>query len=347
MPAKKTGLELLQSTLYNQAQAPEQGQVVISIDKQTICTLQNFITITAMEKAGKGKFLAPIIAGALTRDPHFNIYTRLPEGREEIALFDTEQGDFNFYSSILNIKKLSGLDPLPKSFKAFKMRKLDPEEILLAIKTYLEITPGCSLVVIDGLIDLIYSFNDEDKCARLVKYLMNLTDVHNCAMVASLHRSKTANTTIGHLGSFANRKAQSVLLVEKDQDRGTISLKPERLRDAMTFETIEIQYNKFIGTWEQTLGVPAEDKKAIRMKLPKPEEIADEMHATHIRRVFYQGVKLSYQEIIDGVCQNYGCGQVHAKQKLIPFLINKGHIFAVKGGYVKSGEAKLFVEANA
>ena len=128
-----------------------------------------FITISAIEKGGKGKFIAPIVAGAIKGEEVYGIKTRLPHGINRIALFDTEQGDYNFYKSITNIKRLAQMKILPDHFDAYKLRKSEPEEILPIIETYLKLYPDCSRLAIDGLIDLIYSINDEVKCAILVK----------------------------------------------------------------------------------------------------------------------------------------------------------------------------------
>ena len=336
---KVNPLDILLSTRYTEDREPERGQVIISIENECIATLQNFITISAIEKGGKGKFIAPIVAGAIAGKEVYGISTRLPAERKRVGLFDTEQGDYNFYKSILNIKRLTELDSLPAHFDAYKLRKCEPFEILPTIEAYLKAYPDCALVAIDGLIDLIYSINDEIKCAVLVKQLMNLTEIYNCCIIAALHRSKSAGNTIGHLGSFANRKAQSVLIVEKNKD-GTITMKGEFLRDSAGFTPIQIFYNRNFGTWDRMDYIADEEKGVFRMKKPKPRELDKEIHETNVRRIFYPEAVQKYSDLVDGIAEMYACGQNWAKD-CVPHLISEGLIFKVPGGYTNSREQKL------
>lgn len=335
----RSPLEILQSTKYDQDKELPKDQVVISIEDACIATLQNFITISAIEKGGKGKFIAPILAGAISGEEVYGIKTKLPANRQRVAIFDTEQGDYSFEKAMTNIRRLSGYERLPDNFDSFKLRKCEPHEILPTVEEYFKVYPDCSLVAIDGLLDLTYSMNDEVKCAKLVKQLMNLTETYNTCIVAALHRSKSAGNTIGHLGSFANRKAQAVLISEKNKD-GSLMLKPEFLRESASFNPISIFYNRHTGMWDQMAYVEDEDKGVFRMKKPKPREIDIEIHQTNVRRIFYSEAVQKYSDLVDGVCEMYACGQNWAKE-CIPHLMSEGLLFKVPGGYTCSREQKL------
>ena len=109
---------------------------------------------------------------------------------------------------------------------------------------------------------------------------MNITESYNICIIAALHRSKSAGNTIGHLGSFANRKAQSVLLVEKNKD-GSITMKHEFLRDSAGFSPIQIFYNRHTGMWDRMDYIPDGERGVLRMKKPKPREIDISIHQTN------------------------------------------------------------------
>lgn len=341
---KRSPLDILTETRFSQDHEPDRGKIVITIETEIIATLQNFITVSAIEKGGKGKFIAPFLAGGICGQEVYGISTRLPADRTRVALFDTEQGDYHFYKSITNIKRLAQLERLPDNFDAYKLRKQEPDEILPTIEAYLKTYPDCSLLAIDGLIDLMYSINDEIKCAQLVKRLMNLTEVYNTCIIAALHRSKSSNNTIGHLGSFANRKAESVLLVEKNKD-GSISMKPEYLRNSKGFNPIQIFYNRHTGMWEKMDYVPDDVPGVLRMKKPKPRELDIEIHKTNTRRIFYSESLQKYSDLVDGICEMYACGQNWAKD-CVPHLLSEGLIYKVTGGYTNNSERKLFVQTS-
>jgi hypothetical protein len=55
-----------------------------------------------------------------------------------------------------------------------------------------------------------------------------------------LHTGKTTGTSVGHLGSFADRYCQSNLEIVKNTDINTINLKPKLLRSCGDFEPISL-----------------------------------------------------------------------------------------------------------
>jgi hypothetical protein len=67
-----------------------------------------------------------------------------------------------------------------------------------------------------------------------------------------LHQSKSTGYSIGHLGSFADRKAQAVLSVDKDPKDDNIStMSAQYMRSDKNFEPISITYNSGTEIYEK------------------------------------------------------------------------------------------------
>lgn len=206
---------LLQQRRYNPDLPPPQEQVVFIIESKNIGTLQNFVTITGMQKSGKTTFMSAMIAAALTNTDQLGMRLRLPANKRRVSFWDTEQGDYDFHATMMKVNAFCGIDKLPPHFDSFNLREDDPKDILLMLQKYLELHSDCGLIFVDGILDLIESFNDESESKRLVNLLKQITKKNNLLALLTLHKGKTTSTTLGHLGSMADRAAQSVLMVEK------------------------------------------------------------------------------------------------------------------------------------
>ena len=123
------------------------------------------------------------------------------------------------------------------------------------ISEYLNLNPETSVLIIDGLLDVVMNYNDEKECRELIIWLKKLTTERNILLMAVLHTGKDGTQRLGHLGANTDRWAQSTLTIEKEIDendnlQSKYVLKSKFLRSSAGITPIEIQYNKFSDNWE-------------------------------------------------------------------------------------------------
>jgi hypothetical protein len=340
---------LLASRQYNAADEPPEEQIVWRIQFNNIGSLGNFAMITGQPKAGKSRYLSAIIGSGISRDEIFRQQVKLPQEKSDIAHWDTEQSRHDYHRMMKLIKKLAGIENFPVSFNSYHCRRDNPRQIMAMIEYYLTITPTCGLIVLDGLLDMIDRFNDEGESKALINFLKRITDVYNILVIGVLHRSRTVDKTMGHLGSAADRAAQSVLIVEKNIEGSNITyiLKPEYLRSAESFDPISIFYNKAINEWQLCDTLPQEAEKIANNKKRRAREYDISEHTWAIGQIFNSGTLLKYSEVITGIRQAYGIGDTYAKQDFLPYLIREGLIFHTGEGYTNRNQARLFVSTSA
>ncbi len=338
---------LLLNRAYDPLKEPPPHQIVMKIEGKNIGSLQNFITITGGQKNGKGKYIAGIVAAALSREEVFTISMRLPAEKKKIVLWDTEQSDYDFFKSMDNIKTLAGISNFPAHFNAFNVREDEPADILQMMDRYLQLNPDCGLFVIDGLLDLLNNFNDEGESKRLVNILKKWTKIYGLLAPIVLHRGKTNSSTLGHLGSMADRAAQSILIVEKIKERGTFQLRADYLRSADDFTPIEIYYNTQEHCWRQSdyIPPPENDIKVRKLPQPKPQELDKQTHSLNVMRIFNTESLQSYDMLIQGIREIYAQGRQWAKD-CVPHLMHEGLIFKTNNGYTRERAAKLFIQSS-
>lgn len=335
--------EILHSRRYDPNKELEPEQILLRIDSHNIGSIQNIVTISGLPKQGKSRFIGAMIASALTRSTIFDIQMKLPPGRREVALFDTEQGEYDFTKQIQFINKLSGSEFSTDHFFAYNTREDFPKRQLELINTFLTMRPGCSVLFLDGILDLLDSFNDERASMQLMRLLKKWTKERNILIVNVLHRRKDGSATLGHIGSAVDRVSQSVLTVEKNKERNTYILRPEYLRSAEDFTPIEIYYNRPAGEWQQTFHTPDEDEKVIRFKKPKPQELDISEHRTNVLRIFNSQSLQRYSELTQNIIEMYACGMNWAKE-CVPYLISQGLIFKTENGYTNINQARLYIQ---
>lgn len=340
---KPTTDQLLQARRYDPNRQPPSEQFILTIGGKKIGSLQNLVTITGKQKNGKSRYVAAVIASGLAGKDIFEISLRLPANRSRIALFDTEQSEYDFYKQIRTIKELSGLTELPANFDAFNTREDDPYTTLQMLTRYLTTNPDCSLVFFDGLLDLLISFNDERDSKKLINLIKKITKQNNCLLVGVLHRGKGNDLTLGHLGSMADRVAQSVLKVEKNKERNTFCLSSEFLRSDEDFTPIEIMRSG--NEWQQTFHIPADEWKPsgegiVRSMKPKPHEIPAEEYHQKKPVIFADSDPLTYKELLQGIQEVFGTGRNWAVAAAT-HMREQGIIFRIDGKYTINPQRKI------
>lgn len=239
----------LASRKFKAEYTPPPQQVILTIDDSIIGCLSSFVVYSGIPKSCKSTYAAITMASALINTDIFGIKLNLPVQQNEIVLFDTESSEFDFYKNIDKIKYFAQTDILPNNFNAFALREDSPDDILLMIETYLINKPKTSVVVIDGLLDLLFDYNNVVESRQLINWLKRITKVYNCLVIGVLHLGKKDLQTLGHFGSQSDRYAQSTLKIERNKQTNTFDLSASFLRSSLDFEPIQIMYN---NGWHRT-----------------------------------------------------------------------------------------------
>lgn len=236
-------LNLLQSRHYKINYTPLPEDIIFKIDDSTIGTIGNFVTFSGLAKAGKSTFLSSTIASVFHQYKNiYGIQLRPLENRKRVAYFDTESGESDFYKQLAKIKTQAKISDFPETFNAFSVREDNPDTIRIFIETYLQFYKDCSVVIIDGFLDIMYNFNDEIESKKTITWLKMITKVYNVLVIGVIHLARRESQLLGHFGSMLERYSQSVLEVSKDYDSGVIVLKPKLMRSDKDFTPIALNW---------------------------------------------------------------------------------------------------------
>ena len=304
---------------YKRGYDPPQEQILFTIQGQNIGSIQNYCIISGLPKSGKSTFTTSIVASAFNTYDIFGMKLQTLPGRNKILYIDTESSEFDFYKHMARIKNVGNFDELPTFFDSFCLRKESPETIKLMIKAYLENTPECSIVILDGLLDIVMNYNDEVECRKVVNWIKEITTVNNLLLIGILHTGKNEGKTLGHLGSNTDRWAQSTLSVKKEEN-GTFVLEPKFLRSAGGFKPIEIEYsiedNKFIQINSVAAEVP---------KIRHFTNYTEQEHNNVLTSIFQNQKYIKYETLISEISKIEKRG-VNFSKSYLKFFKDKNFI---------------------
>jgi len=199
-----------------------------------VMSLSN-ISLTLGAAKAKKTFYTTMVASAFIAGGKFLMQGDLM-GRK-LLYIDTEQSKFHCQKIVKRLVKLTGIHEYNWDFIALR-RYAEPELRLAIIKRMLDANFGAyQIVIIDGVVDLVYDFNNLKESTVIINKLMSWSEVYDCHINFILHMNKDGINARGHLGSIAIQKAESVFKVTKqDETFSEVSCQASRNKAFKSFE---------------------------------------------------------------------------------------------------------------
>lgn len=181
----------------------------------------NIVALSAKWKNGKTFFCDILAAIFLGSTAFHNCENLVKQGK--VLFFDTEQAVSDTARIRKTIKKLTPQER-HKDFDVFCLRKagIDSEDEGETISRYEFIVRSIErdhpdLVIVDGIADLIYNYNDVYESQMMVNKLATVASDHDCCVVVVMHQNKGKQdkTMKGHIGTMLYQKASDVFNIEK------------------------------------------------------------------------------------------------------------------------------------
>ncbi|MCX6306887.1 MAG: AAA family ATPase [Bacteroidetes bacterium] len=209
----------------------EKPPTIISINGQSCMTAGSFSVIIGRAKARKGFFIGSVTAAAASgRCTIDGIIGTFPEGRTRVIYFDTEQGAY--WGNITHKRIIGAIGKdLPNDMIYSDLQQYPPAQRLQIIEAAISERNDISMVVIDGIRDLISSINDEAQATEMTSHILRWCATKKIHVVCILHQNKNDQNARGHIGSELINKAETVISVTKEKEDWVSTVKQEYCRD--------------------------------------------------------------------------------------------------------------------
>ena len=204
----------------------------LTVDGVGLFALGDIHGLKGKQKCGKTTALKVCLAAWL-QGSQFRVSTGLEEPR--ILYMDTEQKQSDVKLIVTDVIQMTGLDAsyVDDHLQVYALRSRDFGLLLDDMRLLIsDFKP--QVVVVDGIVEFVASFNDESMAKQLIHDLLCICEEHWLSMVCVLHTNKADDdhNMRGHLGTMLAQKAGTVLECKKDRGSSVITVSCSDARHA-------------------------------------------------------------------------------------------------------------------
>lgn len=179
-----------------------------------------FSAIVAASKSKKTFFKSALIAGYIGGNAtnYFPNFKSCRDGEPYIIDIDTEQGSYYAQRAFRRVADMVGENY--NNYLPFGVESLEPSEIIKFIDGLLDdkrFKGKIKWLSIDGVADLIDNTNDIEKSVMVAQKLKNWRKDNQMHINTVIHKISTSDKATGHLGSYIEKKSETVIVL-KDTD---------------------------------------------------------------------------------------------------------------------------------
>ena len=242
----------------------------------------------------------------------------MPENKNVVLYFDTEQSQYHANRSVNRICKLVG-NSNPSNLRAYGLRPMSSKEKLKSINDTILETDNVGIVAIDGIRDLLTrGINDEQEATELTSLFLKWSYDLNLHIILLLHQNKNDVNARGHIGSEVVNKAETIISVTKENKNNLFKVVCEDSRDK-PFDDFAFSIS------DEGLPISTEISVTKNKKITNPNYISEDKHYTFLDRVFEDNSKVSCTAFKDDICYTFAVSDKPSRD-FISYYISKGWI---------------------
>ena len=224
--AKAQYMQLRDNALVRPDVEYPEPHFLLSIGDVPTLPTGNLTAITAKWKSGKTFLCDLLCAAVLGSTAYEGIRAERVGDNDKVLFFDTEQDVSDTARIIKVINTLVGHD-IDQRLELYCLRNLDieadPDGEGMSRYEFVAATIAHSrpvLVVIDGIADLIYNYNDVIESQTIVNRLSSLASQMGCVILVVMHQNKNKDdkNMKGHIGTMLYQKCSDVFSLQRVGD---------------------------------------------------------------------------------------------------------------------------------
>jgi hypothetical protein len=318
---------------------PPEVDPILTLAGTPVLTPGNIAVLCAQSGQGKSHVCAAIQAAPMASDTEavdaLGWTARNPAGKALVYL-DFEQSTQDNFKLMETACRRAGIEKPPPWLHAYHLTGLDPSQARAFVEAALlyskDTHGGTFLLILDGIADLSQSVNDEQEAIQLVRELHALAIEYETGILAILHLNPGSEfKTRGHLGSQAERKAETVLTLKRDSE-DAISIFSQKARHAPIPEGKGPRFQ-----WDEEWG----GFLSTQSKAQARQAVTDSKNAQLARDLFAVSTALSFSDAVERLSELTGAKvETGAAKQRLARLRGAGFVFIQSGtGFYHLGDA--------
>lgn len=221
-------LETLKTLRVASGTEVQPEEPTLMVDEMGFFALGDIHGLKGKQKCGKTTMLKVCLA-AWMKGAQFRVVSPLQQPR--VLYLDTEQKQSDVKLIVTDVMQMTGLsaDYVDDHLHVYALRRRDFQLLMDDMRLLIDdICP--QVVIVDGIVEFVASFNDESMAKQLIHELLCISEDRRLAMVCVLHTNKADDdhNMRGHLGTMLAQKAGTVLECKKQGGIITVSCSDAR-----------------------------------------------------------------------------------------------------------------------
>lgn len=250
----------IQSHLYDESNPVTPIPAILTLGETPVIRRGNISTVTAQAGAGKTHVLGSIIRALSTGERVLGFQGQL-EGRIVYLDFEQSKDDFD---AAMRYQARAGANVKAYHLTGYGWKKA--RQIIEVV--LLEDDPA--MLVIDGYADCVRSVNDDVDCSEFVANLLYAAQMLNIPILGVLHLNPGSDfKSRGHLGSELDRKSETVMQINQDEDVREIWTSKARKKHIRKGEGIRFEWSEDEKGFIEVEGTAKEVKLAADIAEPR------------------------------------------------------------------------------
>lgn len=296
---------LLQYIRLNVTEKYDFPQEIVQVDGVTVATLGNFSASTGKPKSKKTFNVSAIVASALSGKEVLKYKAELPPCKNRVLYIDTEQSKCHCHKVLHRILKLAGMptDRENDRIEFFVLREYTPDQRRDIIRWALHEEQNIGLVIIDGIRDLMLDINSTGESVEVINRMMEWSSRYDLHIHCVLHLNKGDNNVRGHIGTEMSNKAETVLVISKNNENPGIS-------EVHALHIREKEFKPFAFAINET-GLPVIAEGHTFGESPKPKartgftELSIEQHREALSAAFGEKPIRGFDNLLQSLMVSY------------------------------------------
>lgn len=236
--------------------------------KKDIMSTGNISVSVGGAKSRKTFFASMLISAFTSDNDEFAMRGDL-QGKK-VLLIDTEQSKFHVQKVARRIKRITKKN-INNDIDVLAFREVpDPKMRLAMLDVYLSQHKNeYSFVLVDGIVDMVNDYNNQEECRKVVGLLMSWSSIYNLHINNIIHTNKNQEYARGHLGAELINKSETAFRITKEEG-DTTNVKCEASRNA-PFDEFDFSVNDK-GLPERVSYPSGYEQNIIAQPIPTPIE---------------------------------------------------------------------------
>jgi hypothetical protein len=199
---------------------PPPSEPIISIDNKRVLSQGGYMAIVSRAGAGKSSICEAIISQVINPQcDALGFQVSLTDNRYKCLYIDTERTPQDTWLSWERMMRRARVEKpeIDKRITFANLKAVALSERICYTEKLLKDNPEIGLVLFDGGSDFVMDVNDAQQIVKFSDWINSYNPL--ISEVITLHTNPTDNKPRGHLGSELLRRAESVLLLRKLDDK--------------------------------------------------------------------------------------------------------------------------------